>query len=843
MAQSPVEAPAATETSAPGKSGTAEPGRAGKDAGPAATSPAAPETVKPAATVPGQGAGRAGVVEETAPEAPEPAEPSAPDAPASAATESATSSASSASTTSAPAAAGQVTGCVVDRTGEPVPGVAVVMLDRDSLYVAAAASDARGCFRIASRVRPYRLLFQHLSYRMQRLEGSADNVGVVTLDASETAIEGVVVNAERPVVRVEEGRLDYDLEAATRGMTVNNAYEAITRLPGVSEQEGRLTLAGAGSVTVILNGKPTTMSTDQLEALLRSTPVERVERAEVMYSAPPQYHVRGAAINIVLRHGGERAFSGQLHGQYANSCFGAWEGGANVVYTSPKWSADLNYTGGTIHNRRYYELRSLHDFDGERYDIAQSERITQQGSYHRLRAALDWSPSEQSRLSAAYTAAFNPSGEGLALSSGSFVDSRSLSRTESQMHNLALRYRAPFGLELGADYTSYRNPERSEQRNDYASGSQNAFDIVSGQLIDRVNVTADQQVALGGRWKLNTGGALSWAGSHDWQRYLPREGSIEAVDTESSLDEYTANLYAGASRTLSKGSLSFSLAGEYYRMGSYENWALYPQASFNWMFSEEHMLQLTLSSDKSYPSYWEMQGAVSYVDGYSEIHGSPGLRPAKNYSAQALYMLRSKYIFMLFWNETLDYFTQSAWQSSERLALIYQTLNWDTNRQWGANVIIPFKAGRWLESRLVFTGLQLTQRCDRFHDIGFDRSKWVGIVRMDNTFRLSRKPDLTLDLSGHYQSAAIQATYDVEPVWQIDAGARWSFARGRASLTVRCTDLFGTSMPYTKIRYRGQHLDMDSGFYTRTFTARLTFRFGGYKERRHDSVDTSRFGH
>lgn len=215
MAQSPVEAPAATETSAPGKSGTAGPGRAGKDAGPAATSPAAPETVKPAATVSGQEAGRAGVVEETA--------PAAPDAPASAATESATSSAS---TTSAPA--GQVTGCVVDRAGEPVLGVAVVMLDRDSLYVAAAASDARGCFRIASRVRPYRLLFQHLSYRMQRLEGSADNVGVVTLDASETAIEEVVVSAERPVVRVEEGRLDYDLEAATRGMTVNNAYEAIT---------------------------------------------------------------------------------------------------------------------------------------------------------------------------------------------------------------------------------------------------------------------------------------------------------------------------------------------------------------------------------------------------------------------------------------------------------------------------------------------------------------------------------------------------------------------------------------------------------------------------------------
>lgn len=271
-----------------------------------------------------------------------------------------------------------VEGRVVDRAGEPVPGVAVVMLDRDSLYVAAAASGADGRFRIDSRVRPYRLLFQHLAYEVRTLEGAADRVGDIALNDAATAIEGVVVSAERPVVRVEEGKLSYDLGAATKGMAVNNAYEAIERLPGVSTQDGRLTLAGAGGVTVILNGKPTTMSADQLESLLRSTPVERVERAEVMYSAPPQYHVRGAAINLVLRHGGERSFSGQLHGQYANNCFGSWEGGGNVVYTSPKWSADLNYTGGSVHNRRYFELRSLHDFEGERYDIAQQERITQE---------------------------------------------------------------------------------------------------------------------------------------------------------------------------------------------------------------------------------------------------------------------------------------------------------------------------------------------------------------------------------------------------------------------------------------------------------------------------------
>ena len=57
-----------------------------------------------------------------------------------------------------------VRGRVVDQERQPVVGVAVVMLDTDSTYLAAAASDADGRFAIASEVRPYRLLFQHLHY-------------------------------------------------------------------------------------------------------------------------------------------------------------------------------------------------------------------------------------------------------------------------------------------------------------------------------------------------------------------------------------------------------------------------------------------------------------------------------------------------------------------------------------------------------------------------------------------------------------------------------------------------------------------------------------------------------
>ena len=207
-----------------------------------------------------------------------------------------------------------VTGRIVDERQQPVAGVAVVMQTPDSVYVDAVASDLEGRFAIASDVRPYRLLFQHLSYDPLTVERSGDDAGTVTLTEATNLVDEVVVRGERPLVKVEQGRLSYDLQVAAQGKIAANAYEALTKLPGVSERDGALTLAGAAGVTVILNGKPSTMTAEQLAALLKSTPVEQVEKVEVLYAAPPQYHIRGAAINVVLRRRFGRSFSGQVNG-------------------------------------------------------------------------------------------------------------------------------------------------------------------------------------------------------------------------------------------------------------------------------------------------------------------------------------------------------------------------------------------------------------------------------------------------------------------------------------------------------------------------------------------------
>ena len=166
----------------------------------------------------------------------------------------------------------------------------------DSTYIGASISNSDGIFVFKSQQKEYRLIIQHLLYETKQMVGKGNNAGTIQLQPQDYALDEVIIKAEHPFAKVENGLLGYNLAVLTQNQLVNNAYEALTKIPGVQEDRGILTLAGAGKLTVILNGKPTTMDAGQLETILRNTPVSRIEKAEVMYSAPPEYHVRGLSL-------------------------------------------------------------------------------------------------------------------------------------------------------------------------------------------------------------------------------------------------------------------------------------------------------------------------------------------------------------------------------------------------------------------------------------------------------------------------------------------------------------------------------------------------------------------
>lgn len=735
-----------------------------------------------------------------------------------------------------------IIGKIIDEKQRPVDGATVVLQLPDSSYIDATISDKDGSFTLNKQPEIYQLIVQHLLYQTRQIVGNTSNIGTIQLEPQDYALDEVVVKGERPMVKIKDGCLGYDLSILSEKKAVNNAYEALTKIPGVREDNGTLALAGANTLTVILNGKSTTMSTEQLKTLLLNTPVSRIDKAEVMYSAPPEFHVRGAVINILLKRSHDYSFQGELSAHYQNQYFSGGGMNGNFRFSTPKMAFDLMYNANEVKNMEYMILNSQHALNDKVYDIFQNEQLRSKYREHNIRTAFEYNFNEKTRLNIAYTGSYTPNQYNNSLTKGNFQSGNVDKYMDTHMHNVLLQYTSGFGLEVGGDYTYYISDNQQSLQTIYQDGGKNSFSLIGGQKIDRYSIYADQKHILPLNWRIGYGISYRFTKDYDFQIYNEVTGDIQVDNTSANLKEQTTNFYVSLSKNYANGtSISASATGEYYNIGSYHKWAIYPQLSLTYLKTPKHLFQLSLSTDKTYPNYWDMQSSVTYLNGYTELQGTPGLRPMTIYNLNGSYILKQKYIFSLFIMHTSDYFAQAPYQSSERLALIYKNMNWNFMRLWGANVIIPFKVGNWYDTRLTMVGIQTYQRCDNFFDIPFKRKKWMFTISLDNTFKVSK--NLSFEVNGNMQTPFIQGTFDLASVFNLAAGLKWNFAKDKCSLIARCNDIFNTSVPDMRVRFKGQHLDLNSSFYSRSVSLNFSYRFGGYKKKEMKEIDTSRFGH
>lgn len=140
-------------------------------------------------------------------------------------------------------------------------------------------------------------------------------------------------------------------------------------------------------------------------------------------------------------------------------------------------------------------------------------------------------------------------------------------------------------------------------------------------------------------------------------------------------------------------------------------------------------------------------------------------------------------------------------------------------------------------------GLRIEQRCNNFHDLSFNRSKWLGIATLNNTLEISKKPAISLEVLAKYQSPAMQGLYDLDQSWSVDAGFKILLLNKTIDVVAKYNDIFKSQIPHTYQNYKNQELYMYTGACNRTFTLNVSYRFGGFTKKERKGVDSSRFGH
>lgn len=742
----------------------------------------------------------------------------------------------------------KITGVITDRDNNPIEFATIVLQTTDSVFLNSAYTDSVGRFSIKTDTLPVIITIQHLMYETYQKKCNTKAIGSIQMNEKSQMLSEVSIIGEYPLVRVIDGKMTYNMSQLLTDKMATSIYDAILKLPGIHIQKGTFQLIGANNVTILINGKKTNMDENQLNNLLKNMPKERIREAEVMYSAPPQYHVRGAVINLVLDNAiyDTQQLQGQINTLYNQGYYKNFQGGVTILYNTPKTLTDFLYSFGYNQVRTGQEIISQHIFNDQVSDINQSDRGYSVKPIHTIRLGNDWLINDKDKITLAYTAEIQPWMRSFNSSNGTYSDSENKKNTDKpvQMYNIALNYTSGFGFNTGIDFTSYKNHTTQHYR-ERMEGKEDFFDARSKQDIRRLSFYADQSHSLGKGWTLNYGTKFSFASdkssqiyhssvSHNWSDY----------DSDSQLNEYTYDLYAGFSKRFANNlSLNASLTGEYYKHKKIDYRSLFPMMEITYTANPVSVFQLSVSSDKVYPSYWEMQNTTSYLNGYTEIQGNTDLRPAKNYSFQLNYIWKSKYIFTLFANYTDDFFCQIPYQSSDRLMLIYKTLNFDYSAKLGFNMMIPFRISRIFESRFILNGYYDKMKSDHYYDLSFTKNNLAIYTNLDNTFTISSKPNIKAELSGSYISRNIQGPMTINAMYRIDTGIKWTFNRNKAELSLKVNDIFNSWAPKElNLQYQTQNLRMKEVVDSRRISLSFTYRFGDFKPKAHKEVDQSRFG-
>jgi outer membrane receptor protein involved in Fe transport len=179
--------------------------------------------------------------------------------------------------------------------------------------------------------------------------GNPVNIGTLFLSPQTELLKEVVIDGKRAMIEEKLDRTVYNVER-DKSLTGGDATDAMRRVPLLSvDIDGNVTLRGSANIKVLINGRPSTITANNLADALKQIPLDQIKSIEVITSPSVKYDADGSAgiINIVLKQD-------RLHGILINPdmAIGTRASflGINGAYNNKKMSFSIGGFGRAAYN-------------------------------------------------------------------------------------------------------------------------------------------------------------------------------------------------------------------------------------------------------------------------------------------------------------------------------------------------------------------------------------------------------------------------------------------------------------------------------------------------------------
>ncbi len=183
-------------------------------------------------------------------------------------------------------------------------------------------------------------LLSYENYKLENVSVPGGELNIVLVeDVNE--LDVVEVKAKLPLLEQKSDRLVVNVE---NNITNNNSniLDVMKKVPGVLVINDRMTLAGSGQPTILINGKSTQYV--DIQSLLKNMPGDNIKKVEIIYQPGAEYEASGTGpiVNIILKKNSLFGTNGSVFIGVGRHELWKYNAGINVSH----FQGPLNITAG-----------------------------------------------------------------------------------------------------------------------------------------------------------------------------------------------------------------------------------------------------------------------------------------------------------------------------------------------------------------------------------------------------------------------------------------------------------------------------------------------------------------
>ena len=774
---------------------------------------------------------------------------------------------------------GTVSGKVLDATlNEPLPYVNIIVKNNKEETITGGITDDDGNFKVTGLPDGELIVnIQFIGYKtvvksitIGRGNRKVD-LGVILLEEEATGLDEVTIIAEVSTIqqKVDRKVITIGKDLAATG----TASELMVGIPSVNvdAQTGDISMRGNQNVRVMVDGKISNIPTAQL---LKQIPSTAIKAIELITNPSAKYNPEGMSgiINIVLHKNTMIGFNGSANVSVSHEKEAKFNSSLNLNYRNGKYNFYGNYSNNISKSQNVGNLfRPENNSD-------QFFKFLDKRQSHLFKVGIDFYLNEKNTMSFFTNQNISDNGTN-GKTDVIFYDNTSFNQSQTFLangENTSTQYNFDYKLdldkeghniELEADYNEFEDDSPVEYR--FLLGPQENYDDMN--LTDRSSITInlDYVNPLSESTKLELGiqarlfdSDIEFASTGETLNEFGDLRPTPNTDFEYTRDIYS--VYGTYSKKFEKWTYQVGARLENVKVDAlaleteiesgltnpiaFKNdyFEIYPSAFLTYSPSEKNSYQLSYSRRVDRPGVGQVNPIKRWSTPLISQFGNIDLRPQFTNSLEVNYtrnLEKGSVTGGVFYRVITDEINRALFIDRTDInsgRIIMTNDNFDDTSAYGFELSSNYRPAKWWSINASFDLYSQSQKgiAERLtapietatiEDIATDITEVENLTwnfRMFNNFKASKTVSFTA--FGFYRGKNKTLQFDMDPMYFINVGARFSVIQGKGSFSLNYNDIFNT-MKFSATATQPFEQIVEFNWESNTIQASFTYNFGGGK--------------